>query len=289
METVHRIRVLLHRRYVRAVVLALALIAAAGALGTIAVELRFSVPAGAVVRYFARLHSSSDDLTPLLRQPATLGALRHLSHGGPGMNAGGLVYSDEGGLRFYPWMPLDEAAAAELRTREHQAVYSQLLPKYFSAEVDGLIADLSHPETRRQLGRLGVSSHAVEELRRGASAELTPDRHMYLLRQAARLIRLFMPRSADRHRLELADKLRFYAVEAPRGRYIGLYEVRGASWLSPAEPDPLPDAGRLLVITKEVDGRIMVDDLRPSRRRTYQLTPVPHPAGLPLYRIISQA
>ena len=94
-----------------------------------------------------------------------------------------------------------------------------------------------------------------------------------------------MPSGAESHRLELADKLRFYSDEAPSGRYLGLYEVRGPGWLAPAAQPPLPAAGRLLAITKEAGGRIRLEDLRPRGRRIYQLTPVDHPADMPLYRI----
>lgn len=285
MKEVRRLRTLLHRPYLRAAVVALALVAAVGAIATVTLELRFGVPARAVVRYFLRLHYNADDLTPLLHQPTTLAALQALPSELSGMNTGGLVYSSEGRLRFYPWMPDGAAVAAELRSFERQAVYARLLPKYLAAELDGLIAELSQPETRRRLGQLGVSPRMVEELRRQASDDPAPPRRNQLLRQAARLIRPFVPSGADRHRLELADKLRFYAAEAPPGRYLGLYEVRGPSWLAPAEPDPLPISGRRLLITKEADGCIVVDDLRPSGRWVYRLMPLRHPAGLPLYRI----
>ncbi len=94
-----------------------------------------------------------------------------------------------------------------------------------------------------------------------------------------------MPVGAEPHRLALADKLRFYSQQAPRGRYVGLYEVRGPGWLASIPPEPLPDRGRRLAITKEADGGILVEDLRPSGRRVYRLTPIDHPGGLPLYRI----
>jgi hypothetical protein len=285
MSKVRRIRALLHLPYLRAAVVALALVAAAGGLGTVILELRFGVPAQAVIRYFARLHSNADDLTPFLRRPTTLAALGELSYASSGMNAGGLVYSDEGRLLFHHWMPQDAALAANLRSGENQTVYSRLLPKYLAAELDGLIAELSHPETRRSLGQVGVSPLVVEELRRQASDDPDPAQRVHLLRRAAKLIRPFMPSGADRHQLQLVDKLRFYSTAAPRGRYVGLYEVRGPSWLSPAAPDTLPGSGRLLAITKEPDGRILVEDLRPSGRRVYRLTPVDHPAGLPMYRL----
>lgn len=285
MRRVRRFRALLHRRYVRAAIVGLALAIAGGAAGVIALELRFDVPARGVVRYFGRLHSDADDLKPLLRRPATLGALQGLSYSSSGMNAGGLVYADQGSLRFYPWMPEGTARAADLRSSEHQEIYSRLLPKYLAAELDGLISELSHPRIRRSLGRLGVSPQILDELQRQAAADPAPALRRSLLRQTARLILPFMPSGADRHQLELADKLRFYTAVAPRGRYVGLYEVRGPGWLGPAALDPLPPSGRLLTITKEADGGILVVDLRPSGRRAYRLIPVRHPAGLPLYRL----
>ena len=284
-KQLRRIRQLLHQRYLRACVLALSLAAAAGAFATIAIEVRYSVPARAVVRYFVRVHSSVDDLKPLLRQPETLAALQELQASGSGMNAGGLVYSVNDRLQFHPWRPDGAATAAELRSDEREAVYGRLLPKYLAAELDGLIAELSHPETRRGLGRLGVSPQVVEQLRLQSRADLGPRERNLLLRRAARLIRPFMPNGADRYHLELADKLRFYAAEAPRGRYLGIYEVRGQAWLSRYGPDPVPVSGRRLVITKEAGGSMVVDDLRPSGRRVYRLIPVGHPAGPPLYRI----
>ena len=289
MRGFRRLRALLHRPYIRAAVVGLALVAATAATGIVALELRFGVPAQAVVRYFARLHSSADDLTPFLRQPTTLVALEQLSYASSGMNAGGLVYSDEGRLHFHPWMPDGAAVAADQQSVENQAVYTRLLPKYLAAELDGLLAELSQVETRRSLGLKGVSPLVVEELQRQAAADPAPVQRLRLLRRAARLIRPFMPSGADRYQLELADKLRFYSGEAPRGRYLGLYEVQGPGWLAPAAPVPLPPAGRLLAITKEANGRILVEDLRPAGRRVYRLTPVDHPAGLPLYRLGSRA
>lgn len=288
MESFQRLRTLLHRRYLRAAVVGLALVTAGATIGIVALELRFGVPAEAVVRYFARLHSDTEDLTPLLRQPPTLVALKRLSYASSGMNVGGLVYSDDGQLRFHHWMPADAAMAAARRSTENQAIYVRLLPKYLHAELDGLIAELSHPEIRRSLGRKGVSPQAVEELRYQAAGDPPPAQRVGLLRRAAELIRPFMPTGTDRHRLTLADKLRFYSDEAPRGRYLGLYEVRGPGWLAPAAPLPLPPTGRLLAITKQVDGAILVEDLRPGGRRVYQLTPVSHPGGLPLYRVGSR-
>ena len=285
MRKLHRLRVLLHRPYVRAAVVALALTTAGAATGIVTLELRFGVPAQAVIRYFSRLHSVTDDLTPLLRRPPTLAALEGLSYTHSGMNAGGLVYLDEGKLRFYPWMPEGEAAAADRRSHENAAIYRRLLPKYFSAELDGLIAELSRPRTRRGLGMLGVSPTLIEQLQAQASADPAPEERLRLLRRAADLIRPFMPAGADRHRLELADKLAFYSERAPEGRYLGLYEVHGPGWLSPNAPVPLPDAGRLLAITKQADGGILVEDLQPDGRRVYRLTPIDHPSDLPLYRI----
>lgn len=289
MKEVRRLRALLHRPYLRAAIVGLALVTAGGAGGIVALELRFGVPAKAVLRYFSRLHSDTRDLTPLLRQPSTLAALERLSYASSGMNAGGLVYSDGGRLRFYPWMPEASALDAGRRSLENERIYTRLLPKYLDAELDGLIAELSRPRIRRSLGRLGVSPRMVQVLQQEASADPSPAERLRLLRRAARLIRPFMPTGAARHQLDLADKLRFYSVAAPRGRYLGLYEVHGPGWLVPGGPLPLPDAGRLLAITKQVDGGILVEDLRPGERRTYRLTPVDHPAGLPLYRIGSQA
>ncbi len=289
MRRLRRIRALLHRPYLRAAVFALALVTTAAAFGTVILELRFGVPFQAVCRYFARLHSDADDLTSFLRQPTTLAALEELSYVSSGMNAGGLVYSDQGRLRFHPCMPGGAAVAADLRSVESQAIYARLLPKYLAAELDGLIAELGQPETRRSLGRVGISPLVVEEIRRQASDDPAPAHRLRLLRQAAGLILPFMPSGADRHRLELVDKLRFYSKQAPRGRFVGLYEVRGPGWLSPAVLDPLPSSGRSLTITKELDGGILVEDLRPSGRRVYRLTPVPHPAGLPLYRLGKRA
>ena len=75
MRAGRRLRALLHRPYLRALIVGLALATTAAATGIVALELRFGVPAQAVVRYFLRLHSGADDLTPLLRQPTTLVAL----------------------------------------------------------------------------------------------------------------------------------------------------------------------------------------------------------------------
>ena len=289
MKEVRRLRELLHRPYLRAAIVGLALVTVAAAAGVVALELRFGVPAQAVLRYFSRLHSDTQDLTPLLRQPSTLAALERLSYASSGMNKGGLVYSVDGELRFYPWMPEAAALEADRHSAESQEIYSRLLPKYFDAELDGLIAELSQPRIRRGLGQLGVSPHVVEGLKHRAAADPAPAERLRLLRRAADLIRPFMPTGADRHRLDLADKLRFYSLEAPRGRYVGLYEVHGPGWLAPGGPLPLPDAGRLLAITKQVDGAIVVEDLRPDRRRLYRLLPVDHPSGMPLYRIGSVA
>ena len=288
MDEFRRLRALLHRPYLRAAVLSLALATAAGAAGIVALELRFGVPARAVVRYFSRLHSAAEDLTPLLRQPATLAALAELPYASSGMNSGGLVYSEHGRLRFYTWMP-ESAALADRRSLEHEAIYTRLLPKYLAAELDELLSELAHPRTRRGLGRLGLAPDLVERLRLEAAADPPPAERLRLLRTAAHLIRPFMPTGADRHQLELADKLRFYSSRAPAGRYLGLFEVNGPAWLARGAPVPLPDSGRLLAITKLADGAILVEDLRPDRRRTYRLTPIRHPAGLPLYRIASRA
>ena len=289
MRKSRRLRALLHRPYLRAAIVGMALVTAAAATGVVVLELRFGVPGQAVVRYFARLHSGADDLTPLLRQPSTLAALEGLSYASSGMNAGGLVYSYEGHLRFHPWMPTGTAVAAGRRSAENQAIYARLLPKYLAAELDGLLTELSQPETRRGLGREGVSPRVIEELRRQASADPAPAQRLHLLRRAAGLIRPFMPSGADRHHLELADKLRFYTDEAPRGRYLGLYEVHGPAWLAPEGPLPQPSSGRLLAITKQGDGRILIEDLSPDGRRAYWLTPISHPAGLPLYRLGNRA
>lgn len=285
MGAVSRLRAMIHRPYVRAAVTALALAAAAGGLATVALELSYGVPGRAVVRYFFRLHDRPDDLVPLLRQPATLSVLDELAYASGGINAGGLVYSLDGRLTFHPWMPAGERAA-DRRSRQLEALYFRLLTSYFAADLDRLIAELSHPETRRQLGRLGVAPTALHELRRQAAGAPTTDERRSLLRQAGDLIRPLMPAGGARHHLGLADKLRFYADRAPRGRYLGLYEVRGPRLLAAAGPvEPLPDSGRLLLITKQLDGSILVEDLRPERRRSYRLTPISHPAGLPLYRI----
>lgn len=289
MKEIRRLRELVHRPYLRAAIVGLSLVTAAGAAGLLTAQLRFDVPARAVLRYFSRLHSDTSDLTPLLRQPSTLAALARLSYSTSGMNAGGLVYCHDGELRFYPWMPAEAAAEATRRSLENQEIYSRLLPKYLAAELDGLIAELSRPQIRRGLGRLGVSPRTLQALRREAAGDPDPVERRLLLRRAARLIRPFMPTGAAPHQLELADKLRFYSVQAPSGRYLGLYEVHGPGWLAPVGSLPLPDAGRLLAITKRVDGAIMVEDLRPGARRLYQLTPVEHPAGLPLYRVGGRA
>lgn len=289
MKQLRRLRALLHRPYLRAAVLALSLVTAVAAAGVVALELRFGVPAQAIVRYFSRLHSDTADLTPLLRQPSTLAALERLSYSRGGMNQGGLVYSEGGRLRFYPWMPEEAELAATRRSAEHEEIYARLLPKYFAADLDKLIAELSRPPIRRGLGRLGVSTQVVERLRNEASADPPPVERLRLLRRAADLVRAFMPTGADRHQLDLADKLRFYSVAAPPGRYLGLYEVRGPGWLAPNQPASLPDTGRYLSITKQVDGAILIEDLRPDRRRLYRLTPIEHPADLPLYRIGSRA
>lgn len=289
MKRFRRLRTLLHRPYLRAAIVAVGLVTVVSTTGVVALELRFGVPAEAVVRYFIRLHSAADDLTPYLRQPGTLAALEDLSFTSSGMNAGGLVYSDEGRLRFHPWMPTGAAVAAGRRSVENEAIYTRLLPKYLAAELDGLLAELSHPETRRGLGREGVSPQLIEELQLQASAAPSRAQRLHLLRRAAGLIRPFMPSGADRHQLELADKLRFYTAEAPRGRYLGLYEVHGPGWLAPTGPIPQPPSGRLLAITKHRDGRILLEDLRPEGRRVYRLTPIEHPAGLPLYRLGNRA
>ena len=180
----HRFRDLLHRPYLRAAVVALALVACVGAAGTVALEMRYGVPGEAVVRYFGRLHADADDLRPLLRQPTTLAALQELSYVSAGMNRGGLVYCDETGLSFYPWMPAGAALDGDPRHGEHLVIYQRLLAKYLDAELDGLLAELSHPETRRGLGRLGISPVAVAELRRRAAADPPPAERVLLLRRA---------------------------------------------------------------------------------------------------------
>jgi hypothetical protein len=288
MSRVQGIRELLHRPYLRAAIVGVTLATAGATSGIVALELRYRVPAGAVVRYFARIHSNPNDLTQLLRRSHTQAALAGLSHTSTGMNSGGLVYSHEGRLHFHPWMP-EGAAAAAKRGAENEAIYTRLLASYIAAELDGLVEKLSHPEVRRSLGEEGLSPRAVGELQRRVAAAPDSAERLRLLRRAAAFIRPFVPTRSERHQLGLADKLRFYENGAPRGRYVGLYEVRGPTLLGPTPPSAIPSSGRLLTITKELNGGILVEDLRPQGRRVYRLTPVHHPAGLPRYRLGSRA
>ncbi len=281
-------RALIHRRYWRAAVSTLALVAAVGGLATAALELRYGVPARAVVRYFTRLHDDSADLAPLLRQPATMARLASLPLAADGMNAGGIVYTDDGSLSFHPWLP-STAVAASRRSRDREAIYIRLLKKYLDAELNGLVADLLEPEVRRRLQRHGVSPAEIMQLRHLSANSSDPRQRAWLLRRAGRLIRPFVPDGADRYRMSLGDKLGFYGSKSPRGRYLGLYEVRLSPWPAARAAGPAAHPGRILLITLLPDGSIVIDDRTRDRLRRYRLTPVPHPAGLRLYRLTPRA
>lgn len=283
------VRDLVHRRYVRAVVVALCVVVIAGSAGVLALALRYDVDARAVWRYFTRPHLEEADLTPWLRGHATGAALEPLLATGGAANPGGLLYADGGRLVFHVHKPRD-AERLHRTMVEHEGLYSRLTPLYWARDLEALLAELNTPPVRRLLLAAGATPHELFALQRDARLASEPRARTRLLLAAARQIQRFTPLFPEPFELSLGEELRFYEARRPAGHFLGVWEIESSRLPVVRDERYAHEMGRynhfLLIVAG--DGGILLRDYYRGERRDYRLTAFDHPArrGLRLYRLV---
>ncbi len=276
------LRALLHRRYLRAVVVPVAVSLILLSSGACLLEVRHEVSHVAVLRYFARLHLRQADLTPWVRQALTGGRLAAL-YEEELASFSGLVYASGDGLRFHPVAARDKPPAGAAGR-----LYPRLAATYLDGDLEGFLEALQSPAARHRLQREGFSPLTLGRLRRQAREAGPPQERRRVLRHAARLAAPFTPRGEAGPDPSLGDKLRFYDSHAPAGRFVGLYELVGpglSSGPDAARAGLLASRNHYLVAARIGGGDLLLWDFYRGRRRTYRFRALDHPVRLPLFRL----
>jgi hypothetical protein len=288
---VHSIRRFVHRRYVRAVAVALSLTAIFCTASFSALAIRHQVSVGAVARYFLRAHARQADLSHWIQTPAAAAELERLFAPDLAMNPGGFVYLEGGSLRFLPHQAWGGPSSRE-RQSAREALFLELTPLYFTSDVEGLIGEMAKPFFLRHLGREGIHPREVRRLQESlAAVDGARDRRL-LLRRAASLLQRIAPYQRGSYRLSLGEALRFHDSQRPSGRYVGVFEVHGISLAAAVDAAHAAELGarsHYLAISRSMDGMILVEDFYRGEVRRYRIRPFRHPSGRTLYKVTRTA
>lgn len=271
---VHRLRELIHYRYLRAVVAGLAAAALLCSLGAVWLAARHDVSSRAVTRFFLREHLQQPDLTDRVMAPETLERLRRLYALDLGTLPGGMVYADEAGLSFHLHRVRD-AIVARARYLEDQQLYPRLVRHYLAADLESLLADMQRPPASDRLRNGGLDPAMLFDLEGRSISELSSSERNRLLRRAARYIPRFAPFESEPFQLSLAEKLRFYERPPPRGRFVGSFEIQTAGFSGRSIGSPFGSpVGRdhHLVITRFGPERFLIEHQHRGEVRRYTLT-----------------
>lgn len=283
-----RIREIIHRRYVRAVVASLAVVVGGCSIGAGLLEVRHEVSLAAVLRYFARSHHDGADLTRLLRNHATVAQLESLFAAASSASAGGMVYARSDSLEFHP-CPTRGARAGHAASLDNREIFGRLAPLYLAGDLEGFIEGLHAPQVRERLLRLGVSPFELARLRIDSKSAQDATARSRVLRRAARQLVYFLPYRPQPFEPTLGDKLRFYDQWHPEGEFVGLFEILGLSLAAGVDDDYGHDMSRrshYIVLFKRPDHRIAVFDYYRGSKRHYLVTPLQHPVGRTLFRVV---
>jgi len=284
------VRAFVHRRYVRALITAFSLAVIAGLAGSSALALRHDSSVAAVLRYLGRTHYGGRDLTRLIRNQTTAAQLDELFASKLAVNPGGLVYTDGEALIFHRHVTL-EGVASRQEQRDDEEIYANLIPLYFSADLEGLVDEMERSGVARNLGRKGVNPAEISRLRAGletAGSNLDRRRH---LRRAGLLLSNFTPYVGDRYQLTIGEKLRFYERRKPEGRYVGQFEVQGLTLTDRPEDAyalEMSSHHHYLTISRDVVGMFVLTDYFRGESRKYVIRPVPHASGRTLFKVMRE-
>jgi hypothetical protein len=275
------LRRLVHARYFRAVVTALALAAVGASAGIGALEARYDVSFQAVAGFFLRSHTRTADLSRLVSSPETIQQLEALYLQDLGVNPGGLVYEEDGYLTFYPHLTRRAEATRE-RHRDNHRIYPRLVRHYFESDVESLLGEMSSPAVLARLERDGVDPTEILELRARSLEGMPQADRRRLLQSAARHISSFSPLEREPYELSFADKLRFYEMHRPRGRFVGVFEAHGFGFNTAVDDAYASTASRYshyLAVVRVTPGRFVVLDHYRGERREYLVRALRYPTG----------
>ena len=283
-------RRLIHLRYLRAGVAGLASAVIGLTALACTLEIQHGVSHRAVFRYLSRGHFSQPDLSRLLGHPETVQRLADmLRDARTTPTVGGLVHVDSGSLRFDRHeRRRDERALLDLDA--DLELYPRLTAAYLRQDLDGLLTELETTAVRQRLEREGVSSLEVPRLRWRSRNVQGPKQTLALIREASRLIHFFFPVQLDGYAMTLAEKLRFYEERNPRGEFVGIFEMvhaRLAGNLHESYAKELGGRGHYLAVEHDgTDGSLRIHDyFRGENVGVYRMSPIAHPANLPLFRV----
>jgi len=269
----------MHARYIRAVIAGVALTVSVCSVGVATVEVRHGVSFQAVARFFSRNHLRQADLSPLVHDPETIRRLRALSIPDLGVDPGGLVYADGDGLSFHLYLT-ERARSTRQRHQENSRLYPQLVRHYFASDLDALLAVLNSPQAAARLREDGVESVGALDVSDRPPATLESAERSRRLRRAAQYIHRFAPLFREPYELSFAEKLKFYELRRPRGRFVGVFEIHG---LGPSSVFDLSYAhavsrnNHYLVIQRIGPGQFKMKDFYKGHEHRYTIGLSPDP------------
>jgi len=267
------LRRLLHARYARAVITATALTATVCSIGVAALEIRHDVSFQAVARFFSRSHLKQADLSTLVHDPETMRQLQALSLSELGVNPGGLVYANGTSLSFHLHLT-SRAQSTRQEHLENQKIYPQLVRYYLASDLDALLGVLNSPQAAARLKADGVDRIDTLDLSTRSVAAMDGSRKSRALRRAARYIDRFAPFDKEPFELSFAEKLKFYELQRPQGRFVGTFEIHGfgpSSVIDDSYSDAVSRHGHYLLIHRTGPDRFKLRDFYKGQRRRFTI------------------
>ena len=251
------------------------------------IQLRHDVSLGAVCRYFSRPFYRGVNLDADIRSHLTTAQLEALFVSDSATNRGGFVYRQDGELRFYPHMT-GGGRESRVDQAQNEALFPQLLRHYRDGDLPGLARAFRAPRVRARLLREGVAGAEIDLLCEEVSLAADDLERIRALRSFLPHVARFTPYEGEQYQLSFREKLRFYERNRPKGEFVGTFEVLGLQ-LDGATDDEfgrsMAQQGHYLAILRLPGGRILVKDYYGERLRTYTIRRIPHPSGLPLFKV----
>lgn len=273
------VRRLIHERYTRAVIAGVALTVAICSVGVATVEVQHGVSLQAVVRFFSRSHLRQADLSSLVHDPETVRQLQALSLPELGVDPGGLVYANGSGLSFHLYLP-ERAQSTRQRHQENSQLYPQLVRHYFASDLEALLGVLNSSQATARLSDDGVEWTGTLDMSGRSLATLESFERSRRLRRAAQYIHRFAPFYKEPYELSFAEKLKFYELQRPQGRFVGAFEIHG---LGPSSVFDISYAHAVsrnkhyLVIQRIGPGQFKLKDFYKGQERRYTIGFNPDP------------
>lgn len=275
------LRRLMHARYTRAVIAGAALTMTVCSIGVATVEVQHGVSFQAVARFFSRNHLRQADLSRLVHDPETIRRLQALSLPELGVNPGGLVYADATGLSFHLHLT-ERAQSTQQRYQENSQLYPQLVRHYFASDLDALLGVLNSPQATARLRGDGVEWIETLDMSDRSPATLESSERSRHLRQAAQYIHRFAPVHKEPYELSFAEKLKFYELHRPQGRFVGTFEIHGfgpSSVFDISYARAVSRHNHYLAIHRIGPGRFKLKDFYQGRERRYTIGLNPDPTS----------